>query len=87
MMSNNDSRQRLMKQIQAYGFAAYDTHLYLDAYPDSKEALNAYNKYKKLEKRAIAEYEQKFGQITPPTEATSWSWVDAPWPWQLDERR
>lgn len=87
MINSNQSMQRLMRQIQAYSFAAYEAQLYLDAYPDSKEALNAYNKYKRLENKAVMEYEQRFGQITPPNEATSWSWSTAPWPWQAEERR
>ena len=44
MMNNIPSRQRLMKQIQVYSFAVYDALLYLDAYPESKEALEFYNK-------------------------------------------
>ena len=83
----NNSRERLMKQMQAYDFALYDTLLYLDAYPDSREALNAYNKYSKLSQRARAEYERSYGPVTPPYEASRWSWTETPWPWQSDERR
>jgi spore coat protein JB len=71
-----------MKQLQSYAFAAYDAHLYLDAYPNSKEAMNFYNKYSKLASRTKAEYEQKYGPISAPTEATEWQWTKGPWPWQ-----
>ena len=83
----NNSRERLLKQIQAYDFAVYDTLLYLDAYPSSKEAQCFYNKYKKLSMRAKQEYEQKYGPLTMPEETADWQLTDGPWPWQADERR
>ncbi len=81
-MISNNSREKMLRQVQAYDFALYDTILYLDAYPDSREALNAYNKYSKLAKRARDEYEARFGPITPPQEVNSWNWTQGPWPWQ-----
>lgn len=80
----NTSREKLMKQIQVYSFAVYDALLYLDAYPDCKEALSFYNKYKRLEKKAIEEYEERFGPITMPREADCWHWTKGPWPWQTE---
>ena len=89
MMNNNrDTRERLMNEIQTYSFNVYDSALYLDAYPDSKAALDFYNKNKQLEKDAINRYEQKYGPITMPNSATSWQWNDGGiWPWQLDGKR
>ena len=80
-------KERLMRQIQAYDFALYDTILYLDAYPDSKEAKCYYNKYSKLSQRARQEYEQKYGPISQPLEVDNWQWTNGPWPWQNEERR
>ncbi|MBQ7411829.1 MAG: spore coat protein CotJB [Clostridia bacterium] len=85
MMNNIPSRQRLMKQIQVYSFAVYDALLYLDAYPESKEALEFYNKYKRLEERAIAEYEAHYGKIRLGGDEKSWQWTKGPWPWQNEE--
>jgi len=87
MMSNNNTKERLMKQIQAYCFAAYDALLFLDAYPNSKEALSFYNKNKKLEQRAVQEYEAKYGPIKMPSDTASWEWTNGPWPWQLEGKR
>ena len=83
----NNTKERLMKAYQAYSFAAYDTLLYLDAYPDSKEALECYNKYQRLASKAKSEYEAKYGHITPPNDAKSWGWTDDPWPWQIEGGR
>ena len=87
MMKNDRTRQRCLRELQSYSFAVYEALLYLDAYPDSKAALDFYNKYKKLEARARAEYEQKYGPITMPEGATSWQGTEGPWPWQNDEGR
>lgn len=84
MMTNN-SRERLMRAYQAYSFAAYDAMLYLDAYSDSREALESYNKYQRLAERAKAEYEGKYGHITPPIDTNCWDWTNDPWPWQITE--
>lgn len=83
-IDNNRNREKALRQLQIYSFMVYDTLLYLDAYPESKEALNAYNKYKALEAKAKAEYESKYGAITAPQATGSWEWTKGPWPWQND---
>ena len=85
MVNSNTSRARLMRQIQTYSFAVYDAQLYLDAHPDSKAALEFYNKYKKLEQSAMAEYESRYGKIALNGQESSWQWTDGPWPWQNEE--
>jgi len=78
------NREKMMKQVQTYSFAAHDALLYLDSHPESRSALEYYNKYKKLERRARQEYEAHFGPITPPDECNSWQWTKGPWPWQSE---
>ncbi|MBQ8546587.1 MAG: spore coat protein CotJB [Clostridia bacterium] len=85
LIDNGRNRERLLRQLQIYSFMVYDTLLYLDAYPDSKEALQTYNKYKSLESKAMAEYESKYGPVTAPQVTDSWEWTQGPWPWQLDK--
>ncbi|MBE6675037.1 MAG: spore coat protein CotJB [Ruminococcaceae bacterium] len=84
-MININSKERLMKAYQAYSFAAYDALLYLNAYPNSKEALDFYNKYQRMAQKAKAEYEAKYGHVTAPIDANSWDWTDGPWPWQMTD--
>ena len=84
-MQNNNSKEKLMRAVQAYSFAVYDILLYLDAYPSCAEALQDYNKYQRLYAKAKAEYESRFGPITAPMEADSWCWTEGPWPWQSSE--
>ena len=86
MLGNrNNSRQKMLKALQTYSFVVYDTQLYLDAYPDCKEALMNYNKYRTLEARARIDYESKYGPIVAPFECNSWQWTSGPWPWQIDK--
>ena len=79
-----NSREKLMKQIQTYAFAAHEANLYLDAHPDSKSALEYFKRHKMMEKKATEEYECRFGPITVNAEMQSWEWVKGPWPWQND---
>ena len=79
---NMYNRDKLMKQLQAYSFAVYDALLYLDSHPDSRSALEYYNKYKKLEAKAKQEYEMHFGPVVAPMDANQWQWNKGPWPWQ-----
>lgn len=87
MINHNRSttKERLIKELSTYAFSAYEALLYLDAYPNSQEALNFYNKYRRLEAKARAEYESKYGPLTMPYDATVWNWTNGPWPWQNDE--
>ena len=84
---NTDSRERLMREIQIYSFAVCEALLYLDAYPDSRAALDYYNKYRALEQKAMSEYERKYGPISAPDNASSWQWTEGPWPWQNEGKR
>ncbi len=82
--SQSNGNRDLLRRLQALDFSIYDTVLYLDAYPDSADAM-AY--YKKL----IAERESLIKTLSAshnaPTTAfdnagTEWDWVKGPWPWE-----
>ena len=75
----------LLRRLQTLDFSLYDTVLYLDAYPDSADAL-AY--YKKL----LAERESLVKELSASHSApitafdnagTEWDWVKSPWPWEI----
>ena len=74
----------LMKKIQQVEFALYELLLYLDAYPDSKEALTHYHCLIDARKALVAEYQSQHGPLTMyGNESTdSWDWVSTPWPWE-----
>ena len=85
LMNRNNTKERLLRSLDAYSFMVYEALLYLDAYPNCAEALECYNRYKRLEDRTRKEYELKYGPLVAPSEATSWQWTNGPWPWQIDK--
>ncbi len=79
-----NDRERAMRRVQICSFAVLEASLFLNSHPDDKEALEYINKYKRLNERAVAEFEDKYGtlSIETPSELTSWDWAENPWPWE-----
>lgn len=78
-----NDREALMLNIQMYAFAAHELNLYLDIYPDDKQAVGLYNQYKEIEKKYTDEYENKYGCISlNDNEKYPWAWINSPWPWE-----
>lgn len=88
MMQNRQycDRKSLLRKIQIYGFALYDTVLFLDSHPEDNGALDFYDKMSAAYKKAVMQYEENFGPltITGVDTDTGWTWIDAPWPWEYD---
>ncbi len=80
-------RDSLLKKVQMYEFCLVDINLYLDSHPFCKDGLAYYKKYSALSKEARDEYTAKYGPICPSDVDVShhWTWVDAPWPWEVEE--
>ena len=79
--------RRTLRDLQAIDFSLVEIGLYLDAYPDAKEALAYYHKL--LEKRERLLAERQAGGCPPITatdrpSASEWNWVTGPWPWEPD---
>ena len=75
---------RMGAELRKLEFAIVDTALYLDAYPDCKEALAYYHKLlcerDALRKRLVEEC----GPLTIYENVSdeAWDWVNGAWPWQ-----
>lgn len=80
----NGDCQKLMEQIQAVDFALCEVILYLDAYPDSCEALDTYHKLLCRRRTLQEQYEEACGPITATgnRSTTRWDWVSKPNPWE-----
>ncbi len=79
------SREKLIRAIQEYGFAAVELNLYLDNFPYNKEALNDFNYISQELHNLKAQYERRFGPLKNFGEDMSdypWQWVEGPWPWE-----
>lgn len=84
MMNMNCNNSSLLKRLQEVEFALYELTLYLDAYPESKEALMHYHSLLDARKTLVAEYQAKHGPLTMygNESTTSWDWASTPWPWE-----
>ena len=83
-MDNIASEENLLKTIQALSFAKVETELYLDVYPDNREALEYYKEILGELDEAMTEYQNKYGPLfAEGVTGDSWTWVKTKWPWQL----
>ncbi len=76
----------LMKKLRMLDFAIYDTVLYLDAYPDSGQALECYHRLLEQRGAVLCEYQAKCGPLTMfgNESRSAWQWINMPWPWEYD---
>ena len=83
--NGNVSRQEeMMLRLQELSFALKETELFLDGHPENRRALAYYAETKKEYDILAAEYGKTYAPITPGAaeNATAWSWVRTPWPWE-----
>lgn len=76
-------KEKLLKQIMEYHFAAIEWNLFLDTHPYDKEAIAMFRKMADKLKMLKKEYVSKYGPIeaTDSDNPDYWNWVDEPWPW------
>ena len=75
----------LLTKINSLCFTLKDLNLYLDIYPDSREMINLYNKYKNEKDKLMKEYENIYGPICLDSDSLDiypWGWNYTPWPWE-----
>lgn len=79
-----DPRFSLLKKIKQYDFTLKELNLYLDTHPNCSRALAMFDKYRKLREEAVADYNNRFGPLTPEQNRNlqNWDWVSDPWPWE-----
>jgi len=80
-----NEQAELLTYVDALTFAMIDLNLYLDVYPNDREALELFNQYRMQADEYTKKDESKYG----PLELTSnslntfpWAWDNAPWPWE-----
>ena len=80
-----NEQAELLTYVDVLTFAMIDLNLYLDVYPNDREALELFNQYRMQTDEYTKKYESKYG----PLELTSnslntfpWAWDNAPWPWE-----
>lgn len=84
--SSDNQKKTLMRKLQVYGFALYDTILFLDSHPEDNGALDFYDKMSAAYNKTKKLYEEQFGPLTVNSVDTDngWTWTEKPWPWEFD---
>ena len=78
-------KETMLRKLQELSFSLTDVNLYLDAYPESEEALRYYDELGEKYDETICEYEEKYGPLTAKsTVRGKWNWIDCPWPWETE---
>jgi len=80
------SKEQLLEEIQAVGFALVELNLYLNTHPWDQQALGDYNSLAKHYRMLTQEYEYRFGPLYNFGHSISpypWKWNEPPWPWQM----
>ena len=75
----------ILTYIDSLTFACVDLNLYLDVYPNDREAIEQFNQYRIKKEQLIKEYENKYGPLLLNSDSLNtypWAWIDRPWPWE-----
>lgn len=78
-------KSELMINIQMMQFVAVELNLYLDNFPNNKEAKEDYQQVSKKLDKLIKEYECNYGPLRNFGDAyleNPSKWVNCPWPWE-----
>ena len=81
-VSINNEKEELLFNINEYSFMMHDMNLYLDNYPNDREALRKFNEFRSKKDELVKNYERKYGplEVTSSVDNTNFNWVSN-WPW------
>lgn len=84
--TGNGRCRQLMQQFRQIDFCLIETTLYLDAYPDDRDALAYYHRLLEERRRIAEQIEAVCGPLTiyGNSDIASWNWVKTPWPWEAE---
>lgn len=78
-------QERLMRQISAHNFSAWELHVFLDTHPNNCEAAKKLAECQEKIRELTARYEEKYGPINETSrDASRWAWITDPWPWETE---
>ena len=80
-----NNQAKMLTDIDSLEFALIDLNLYLDIYPDDKDAIMLFNKYRNEQNELLHNYQNEYGPILLNSDALNnmpWMWNNKPWPWE-----
>ena len=71
--------------LNQIGFAMHDLNLYLDVYPEDKQIINIFTKYKDLYNELLNNYEEKYGPlfVNSVNNQSPFEWESKIFPWEV----
>lgn len=84
-ISPMNEQAEMLTILDSLCFATIDLNLYLDNYPNDREALKLFNEYREQLNAYKQEYQQKYGPLLLSSDSLNkypWAWNDSPWPWE-----
>ena len=84
------NKSELMKEIQRLQFTAVELNLYLDNFPNNRQAAKLYKKVSEELDELINSYEEEYGPIRNFGQAYVENpevLVSEPWPWEKSRER
>lgn len=77
------NQEKLLREVMAISFTAYDLHLYLNTHPYDQRALMLFNNSTQRARMMTDNYERMYGPLTAAAAtAYPWQWINSPWPWE-----
>lgn len=86
LVGKNKQQQQLL-QLGEVAFAAHDLNLYLDNFPNDKEAIQKFNEYRRETNRLMEEYENTYGPLVISSNSLNtipWAWSSR-FPWEVSK--
>ncbi len=80
-----NEQAEMLTNIDALCFALIDLNLYLDVFPNDKNAVDMFNQYRVQKNELQKQYENKYGPLVLTSDAINtypWAWDNKPWPWE-----
>lgn len=79
-------QEKMMRQINAYRFMAWELHIFLDTHPNDCEAAKKLKETRAKIEELVRKYEDAYGPMGETSSQTSrWAWITGPWPWEIEE--
>lgn len=78
------NQKQLLMYLSQVSFGVTEAVLYLDTHPCDKEAMEYYQKMRKLREEALEKYQREFGPLLNDAndDQCNWVWTETPWPWE-----
>ena len=84
------NQHECLNAIRKLQFFAIDLNLYLDNFPNCKDAIDDYKLISSKLRKLIWDYEQSYGPLSNFGSAyiqNPDAWIDTPWPWENSSNR